>query len=351
MLDQIAQAVQLIARAMAERAVAGSAAWGAALTLFGLAPDPWTGLDCLALAGAGDTVSVVSRSAVVQTHTPTELLGRVGAAEQIVGQAGPGLGNMRADLVADATSGATAAISGGLLCLAAVAAITATTKPLRNIVGMVHFSVLVVGDVEEQLDRFDANKPDGWPQDTNPDVQFDYYSEGGRFKESLLRRDGHWVDQAAKQDIDFDAMRRHAREQAERRFTALQTATKGLRRPLPWSAWLLERQGSTELNAEFREEYRKIPWVAAAAPFDAAVGDVQEVFCLDAPDPARAYVEQQERAAGVTEVLVLDKTWYSREDVGDNVWTAPSRTWAHIFWRLLTPVPGTETLTMVDCHF
>jgi MFS family permease len=109
----------------------GSAAWGAALTLFGMAPGPWAGLAFLALAGAADTVSVVSRGTVVQTHTPAELLGRVGAAEQVVGRAGPDLGNMRAGLVADATSSATALISGGLLCLGAVAAVAATTADLR----------------------------------------------------------------------------------------------------------------------------------------------------------------------------------------------------------------------------
>jgi hypothetical protein len=112
--------------------LAGSAAWGAALALFGLAPDPWTGLACLVLAGAADTVSVVSRGTVVQLHTPAELLGRVGAAEQIVGQAGPDLGNLRAGLVADATSGTAAAVGGGLLCLGAVAAVAATTPPLRR---------------------------------------------------------------------------------------------------------------------------------------------------------------------------------------------------------------------------
>jgi predicted MFS family arabinose efflux permease len=49
----------------------GSATWGAALTLFGLSPGPWAGLAFLVLAGAADTVSVVSRSAIVQRHTPT----------------------------------------------------------------------------------------------------------------------------------------------------------------------------------------------------------------------------------------------------------------------------------------
>lgn len=110
----------------------GSATWGAALTLFGMSPDPWIGLAFLAVAGAADTVSVVSRSTVVQMHTPRELLGRVSAAEQIVGLAGPDIGNMRGGLVADATSGAAALVSGGLLCLGAVAVVGAATADLRS---------------------------------------------------------------------------------------------------------------------------------------------------------------------------------------------------------------------------
>ncbi|MFD8216848.1 MFS transporter [Streptomyces sp. NPDC059697] len=110
----------------------GSATWGAALTMFGMSPDPWVGLVFLVIAGAADTVSVVSRSTVVQMNTPHELLGRVSAAEQIVGQAGPDIGNMRGGLVADATSGAVALASGGLLCLGAVAVVSATTLDLRS---------------------------------------------------------------------------------------------------------------------------------------------------------------------------------------------------------------------------
>ncbi|MGW1990827.1 MFS transporter [Embleya sp. NPDC001921] len=110
----------------------GSAAWGVALTLFGLSPDPWAGLGFLVLAGAADTVSVISRNTIVQLHTPNEFLGRVGAAEQIVGQAGPDIGNLRGGLVANATSGTAALISGGLLCVGAVALVATTTPGLRR---------------------------------------------------------------------------------------------------------------------------------------------------------------------------------------------------------------------------
>ena len=110
----------------------GSAVWGAALALFGVAPNPWLGLSFLLLAGAADTISVVSRSTIVQLHTPDELRGRVAAAEQIVGQAGPDVGNMRGGLVADVTSGRAALVSGGLLCVAAVALIGLRTPDLRR---------------------------------------------------------------------------------------------------------------------------------------------------------------------------------------------------------------------------
>ncbi|MFJ9374154.1 MFS transporter [Streptomyces sp. NPDC101455] len=109
----------------------GASTWGAALAAFGLMTNPWAGLAFLALAGAADSTSVISRSTIVQTHTPDALLGRVSAAEQIVGQAGPNLGNLRGGLVAGWTSGATALFTGGLLCVLAVAGVGASTPELR----------------------------------------------------------------------------------------------------------------------------------------------------------------------------------------------------------------------------
>ncbi|MCP2257058.1 putative arabinose efflux permease, MFS family [Streptoalloteichus tenebrarius] len=110
----------------------GAVVWGAALALFGLSANPWAGLAFLAVAGAADTVTVVSRGTLVQLHTPNALLGRVGAAEQIVGRAGPDVGNMRGGLVADATSGTVALVSGGVMCVAVVVALGLTTPALRR---------------------------------------------------------------------------------------------------------------------------------------------------------------------------------------------------------------------------
>lgn len=110
----------------------GATAWGVALTLFALAPNPWLGLGCLVVAGAADTVSVVARSTVVQLTTPNALLGRVSAAEQIVGQGGPEVGNLRGGLVAAATTGMFALVSGGIACVALVTLVGAVTPGLRK---------------------------------------------------------------------------------------------------------------------------------------------------------------------------------------------------------------------------
>ncbi len=110
----------------------GAGTWGAALTLLGLTTSPWAGLGLLVVAGAADALSVVSRSTIVQTRTPDALLGRVTAAEQIVGQAGPHLGNLRAGLLAGWTSGATALVLGGVMCVLAVTYVGAGTPEPRN---------------------------------------------------------------------------------------------------------------------------------------------------------------------------------------------------------------------------
>ncbi|MBO4257991.1 MFS transporter [Streptomyces griseorubiginosus] len=113
-----------------------SGTWGAALALFGLTTSGWAGLGTLVLAGAADAVAVLSRATIVQTRTPDALLGRVTAAETIVGQAGPQIGNLRAGLVAARTSATTALLTGGLMCLLAVLAVAVRTPELRDGAGV-----------------------------------------------------------------------------------------------------------------------------------------------------------------------------------------------------------------------
>lgn len=106
--------------------------WGVALAGFGMAPNPWQALGCLAVAGAADTISVISRGALVQLVTPDAYRGRVTAVEDIVGMAGPYLGNFRAGVVAGATNAGVAAVSGGVMCVLGIAAVALTTPALRR---------------------------------------------------------------------------------------------------------------------------------------------------------------------------------------------------------------------------
>ena len=100
--------------------------WSAALAGFGLAEPLWLALGLLGVAGAADTTSVTTRGAMVQLDTDDRLLGRVSSVEHVIGAAGPDLGNFRAGLVAGWTSPAAAAVSGGVLCVVAIAVIALT---------------------------------------------------------------------------------------------------------------------------------------------------------------------------------------------------------------------------------
>ena len=109
-----------------------AAGWAGAIAGFGLAPGLGVALAFLVLAGAADTVSVISRTSLVQHATPDDVRGRVNALDYLVGVSGPQLGNFRAGLVAAATSGAASAALGGFAALAVVAVVAVATPALRR---------------------------------------------------------------------------------------------------------------------------------------------------------------------------------------------------------------------------
>ncbi|NGO75972.1 MFS transporter [Streptomyces sp. YC504] len=108
-----------------------AAVWGLALACFGLAGPLWLALACLAVAGAADTVSVITRGALIQLETPDSYRGRVSSVEHVIGVAGPELGNFRGGLLASATSASFSLVFGGLSAVLAIAAVAVTNAPLR----------------------------------------------------------------------------------------------------------------------------------------------------------------------------------------------------------------------------
>lgn len=108
------------------------AVWGLALAGFGLVDDLTVMLACLVIAGAADSVSVISGGTLVQLETPDGFRGRINSAQYAVGAGGPGLGNARAGLVAGLASASTAVVTGGLACVLGVAVIAGTHPALRR---------------------------------------------------------------------------------------------------------------------------------------------------------------------------------------------------------------------------
>jgi MFS family permease len=108
------------------RAIAlAAAAWGLAITGFGLAPDIAAALALLVLAGAVDMLSGIFRGALWNQTIPDSLRGRLAGVELLSYALGPSAGQIRAGAVASVTTPRFSLWSGGLLCAAAVGAVCA----------------------------------------------------------------------------------------------------------------------------------------------------------------------------------------------------------------------------------
>lgn len=89
--------------------------WGIGIAGFGLSRWLWVALVLLAAAGAGDAISAVFRSTILQLTTPDRLRGRLSAVQIAVVTGGPRIGDAEAGLVAAGLGPRVAAWSGGLV--------------------------------------------------------------------------------------------------------------------------------------------------------------------------------------------------------------------------------------------
>jgi MFS family permease len=106
--------------------------WGLAIALAGVVPSLLAAAGLLALAGAADSVSAVCRTIINQTVTPEPLRGRMSAAYMLVVTSGPRLGDLESGLAASLVSAPFAVVSGGLACVAAVAAVVVAFPQLAR---------------------------------------------------------------------------------------------------------------------------------------------------------------------------------------------------------------------------
>ena len=99
------------------------AVWGVAIIGFGFAPTLWLAVLCLAVAGAGDMVSAVLRTSMLQLAAPEEMRGRMQGVFIVVVAGGPRLGDLRAGALASTVGVTAAMVSGGVMIVVAMAVV------------------------------------------------------------------------------------------------------------------------------------------------------------------------------------------------------------------------------------
>lgn len=112
--------------------VTAIACWGLAVAAAGLAHQLWLAVLLLAVGGVADLVSGVYRQTILQLHAPDELRGRMQGVFTAVVAGGPRLGDMRAGLMAAASTPTISWVGGGLAVAVAVVLLGLAFPVLRH---------------------------------------------------------------------------------------------------------------------------------------------------------------------------------------------------------------------------
>jgi MFS family permease len=93
--------------------------FGLTTIAFGLSNDIVVGLGLMVVIGASDTVSMVTRNALIQVNTPDAMQGRVAAVHSVTAGASNDLGEFESGVLAHAIGGVPAVVVGGALSVLA----------------------------------------------------------------------------------------------------------------------------------------------------------------------------------------------------------------------------------------
>ena len=99
--------------------------WGGAIVVFGLASTDtlWLSLAMLAVAGAGDMVSGIFRSAIMLAAVEDRYRGRLGGIGMAVWATGPSVGDIESGVVSTVFTVPITIVSGGILTIVGMAAL------------------------------------------------------------------------------------------------------------------------------------------------------------------------------------------------------------------------------------
>ena len=187
---------------------------------------------------------------------------------------------------------------------------------------------------------------------SNPEGWWDWWSIGGRFSGELqLKGSGAGVDEATKEEIDFEGMTAEYVRAAEEQWGQMLAATEGLTPPdRSWKELLSQMGGDAEAA---REVWHSNAWVKEAGK-GMFFADPYEVYEQGASDP-RAEFMRRAKARAFTGfcAIVKDGQWHQEARVG---WWGmsfdemPADEWEALARSLIEQAGDDETFTVVDCH-
>ncbi len=223
-------------------------------------------------------------------------------------------------------------------------------KGLEKALSWHGYSDLVVSHYDE-VDRSDKNKY-GWVlvKDgvlvecivrTNPNHKWDCFKVGGRWSDSLIRKDGVECDRLLKSEIDIAAMKKRAESYAAKAWTDVDILTRGEK----WESFITIRDRHDDIDAARREYW--------------AQGAIQNLRGSDYSWSADKFlVSLDEYIAEYggflnTYSYVDNREWHSRGDMG---WWGMSndkigrQEWNKHLEEFILSLPDHSVLTIVDCH-
>ncbi len=108
-----------ITRHFGPKLLTAVAVYGLATLCFGLSTNVYVGMFFLAIVGAADTISMVTRNSLIQINTPDGMQGRVAAVHSMATGTSNDLGEFESGLLAHAIGGVHAVVVGGALAILA----------------------------------------------------------------------------------------------------------------------------------------------------------------------------------------------------------------------------------------
>lgn len=190
------------------------------------------------------------------------------------------------------------------------------------------------GEVEKVVDR------------TNPNAKWDGYVVGGRWRGSLLLKDGGRGDSALKSEIDFDVMRKMARDDAEAQWNKAQPTCD-------WLPFATIREMYPGDMDRARKEYWAQPGLAATKERN----DADQMFWMFDYDEflkgKEEYIASSAAKRFAPFAFVHERKW---NQLGDMGWWGMSsnemegKEWGQIVDAWIDSLPDDTVITMIDCH-